>query len=543
MSMPAPTSQPTIDYTNKDFASLRQALLDLARYRLPEWTDRSPADLGMLLIDLFAYMGDVVLYYQDRIAGESFLHTARERRSVLHLLRLIGYELAPAVAATAELRLTFAPPPEGASRVVTVPHGAQFATKGGSAPLTFEYLGPDLTIHLDSDQVSRGAKDVRIYGGLPVRHSRAVPTEVLGSSTGEPNQRFTLSQRPLILDTLLLEVDEGAGFVPWDRQASLLYNTAADGSVTISDAGARDYAVQFDEDGAAWVIFGDGVYGRRPEARPNNVRATYHVGGGAEGNVPAGAISEARTRIPLLQAVTNPQPAAGGADPETIEHAVRFGPLSFRSGQRAVTLNDYVALAHQAGGVAKVRAVLASWNQVDLYVAPQGDALSGVPEDLRRRLIAYFEDKRMAGTFVNVRSATPVPVDIALDVVPRRNHRQEIVRQAAEATARELLSFRSVDFGQPLYLSDLYAAIEAVPGVHAVTVRRFRRRDSQQVLLSELGRYLPKGQIEKIDQPGLAELLQRTLQIEVPPEGRIDIGDFEIPVLGQIAVTVKESPR
>ena len=81
------SSAPAVDYTNKDFASLRQAMLALARYRLPEWTDQSPSDLGILLVDLFAYMGDVVLYYQDRIASESFLQTAGERRSVGHVRR------------------------------------------------------------------------------------------------------------------------------------------------------------------------------------------------------------------------------------------------------------------------------------------------------------------------------------------------------------------------------------------------------------------------------------------------------------------------
>ena len=107
------SDKPAIDYTDKDFASLRQALLELATFRLPEWTDRSPADLGMLLVDLFAYMGDVVSYYQDRIASESFLDTAVERRSILNLLRLIGYELAPPAAASAELTLVFNPPAAG----------------------------------------------------------------------------------------------------------------------------------------------------------------------------------------------------------------------------------------------------------------------------------------------------------------------------------------------------------------------------------------------------------------------------------------------
>src|SRR5262249_30110352 len=109
----AAADKPAIDYTDKDFDSPRQALRKLAAFRLPEWTDRSAADLGVLLVDLFAYMGDVVSYYQDRIASESFLDTAVERRSILNLLRLIGYELAPPAASNAELTLLFNPPASG----------------------------------------------------------------------------------------------------------------------------------------------------------------------------------------------------------------------------------------------------------------------------------------------------------------------------------------------------------------------------------------------------------------------------------------------
>src|SRR5206468_1758166 len=101
------------------------------------------------------------------------------------------------------------------------------------------------------------------------------------------------------------------------------------------------------------------------------------------------------TKIDQLDSVANPTAAAGGTDHESNEHAIRFGPLAFRSGQRAVTLSDYVTLAYQVDGVAKVRARNQEWNQVDLFIAPQGTMCSPVPEDLRRRIIAYFEDRRM----------------------------------------------------------------------------------------------------------------------------------------------------
>ena len=105
----------------------------------------------------------------------------------------------------------------------------------------------------------------------------------------------------------------------------------------------------------------------------NNIRATYSIGGGKAGNVPANTITVARTRIDLLDSVTNQLPAAGGADHEEIEHAKRVGPFAFRSGQRAVTLSDYIALAQQAGGVAKARGHAPNWNTTELYIAPEGD--------------------------------------------------------------------------------------------------------------------------------------------------------------------------
>lgn len=541
-------SIPTIDYTNKDFQSLRQAMLDLARYRLPEWTDQSPSDLGALLVDIFAYMGDVVLYYQDRIANEIFPETATERRSVLNLLRLVGYELAPPLPASAELTLVFKPPPGGGSPVVTVPQGALFssAPANGAAPQIFEYLDPDLDIDLTSDQVQARPDGKLVYSGLSVLQSNPQPATVIGSSTGEPNQMFSIPGSPVIRDTLLVEVNEGAGWITWDRRQSLLYDIADDGSVSLSNPESRDYYLQFDENDIGWVTFGDGTYGRRPPVGSNNIRATYRIGGGSAGNVPANSITKASTAIPLLDSVTNPLPAAGGADHESIDHAVRFGPLAYRSGQRAVTLSDYVALAQQAGGVAKVRAAAPNWNVIELYVAPQGDTLRPVPEELRRRLLAYFEDRRMAGTFVEILNATGVPIDLGMDLTYDQRYRPDAVRQAVEAAVEDLLAFENVDFGQPLYLSDVYGKVEAVPGVAAVTVTRFRRQDSPAVVFSSQLPQLGLAQITAAAAASgidLSGLIQRALQIDVATDGRIEIQEFEIPLLGTLDVQVEESTR
>lgn len=145
------SNRPYIDYTNKDYNSLRDALLALAREKFPDWTDHSANDPGVMLLELFAYMGDLILYYQDRIANESFLDTAVERSSVINLLRLIGYELRPAQPASVDLILLFKPDIETDAHIVTIDDKAEFKTTtgpGGGDPVSFRYVRQPLTIDL-----------------------------------------------------------------------------------------------------------------------------------------------------------------------------------------------------------------------------------------------------------------------------------------------------------------------------------------------------------------------------------------------------------
>ncbi len=537
------TVTPTIDYTNKDFVSLRAAMLDLAQYRLPEWTDRSPADLGMLMIDLFAYMGDVTLYYQDRIANESFLDTAIERRSVLHLLRLIGYELSTATPATAAVNITFKPPPQGGNSVVVIPSGTAFTTKATAITpaIAFAYLGADLSIDLSSNQVAPSVNPAGkwVYSGLPVTQSMAVPTEVIASSIGTANLRAALSSTPAIAATLVVEVNEGAGWVKWDRRANLIYDSGnPSGS---SGPTSRDYYLQFDENDVCYVCFGDGVNGMRPPVGLNNIRATYNVGGGAAGNVAASAISALGpgVSIALFDSVTNPQTAAGGADREDIAHAVSYGPLAFRSGGRAVTLTDYVALAQQAGGVAKVRGGSPSGNVIELYVAPAGDSLQPVPESMRLSLLSYFEDKRMAGVTLTILDANPAPIDVTIEVTPDRRYQANAVQAGVVAAIQSLLAYANVDFGQTLYLSDFYKAAEAVPGVVATYISQLTREQPSPTYPAGEAAAVFVQAAPAFQAVVLSASAQTATAFTIDGTGRIPIADFEIPVLGDLTVLMQ----
>uniref|UniRef100_UPI0035946E00 hypothetical protein n=1 Tax=Desulfococcus sp. TaxID=2025834 RepID=UPI0035946E00 len=281
-----------IDYTHKDYASLREAMLELAREKLPAWTDHSPSDLGVVLVELFAFMGDSLFYYMDRMVNESYLTTAVERRSVMHLLRLIGDELRQPLPASADLTLLF---DAAAAGLITLSPGTRFqaAPDAAGEPVRFEYIRDAVSIDLDALAVithTDGGAYKR-FSTLPVVQVDAAPAgETLGSSDGSAGQQYTLARSPLIDGTLTVDVDEGTGFRAWQQVETLLY----------SGPGDTHYTVRRDESGAAWVAFGDNQYGRTPRRGRNNLRAGYRVGGSLRGNVPAMTIVKAVTAVPSL---------------------------------------------------------------------------------------------------------------------------------------------------------------------------------------------------------------------------------------------------
>jgi hypothetical protein len=80
-----------VDYTSRDYYSLRDELIARVKARVNvvdanrQWTGEDPADFGVALIEAFAYMGDIVNYYIDRIANESYLPTATQRKNIINL--------------------------------------------------------------------------------------------------------------------------------------------------------------------------------------------------------------------------------------------------------------------------------------------------------------------------------------------------------------------------------------------------------------------------------------------------------------------------
>ena len=98
----------SIRYRVGTYASFRQAMIEAIARKpaLKRWTTRASDDYGIALLEMWAYLADILTFYQERIANEAFLRTARLRESVLRLASFVGYRPSSGVAATAYLAFT-----------------------------------------------------------------------------------------------------------------------------------------------------------------------------------------------------------------------------------------------------------------------------------------------------------------------------------------------------------------------------------------------------------------------------------------------------
>ncbi|MFL6017237.1 MAG: putative baseplate assembly protein [Gaiellaceae bacterium] len=134
---PEPAEAPAIDYLAKDYDSFRALMLDRLSLLAPGWTERTPADMGVALVELLAYVADELSYRQDAVATEAYLATARRRTSLRRHARLVDYVVHEGANARAWMRVAVA----GAG--VTVAKGTQLLTRVPDLPPVFEPGGPE----------------------------------------------------------------------------------------------------------------------------------------------------------------------------------------------------------------------------------------------------------------------------------------------------------------------------------------------------------------------------------------------------------------
>jgi uncharacterized phage protein gp47/JayE len=496
-----------IDYTSRDYVGYRTSLLNYASQVMPSWTSRSPADFGVVMVELFSYLGDIISFYQDRIQDESFLATATLRSSVMAIAQQLGY--VPYTAQPATGAVAFSPTPTLTSPLV-VPAGTQVISAfqpALDAPVFYETQS-DVTVPAYTTPVpavavqvtegrTQGSRPVTLYPATQLAPAVTAKVEDLGTSNGRPAQAFPLAKTPALLSTVRVILDDGTGGTEWTPANDFLLSLPTD----------QIFTVYTDDNGTTWVTFGDGTNGAIP---PNGMKVTanYRVGGGTYGNLPANSVVDLAAAIPGVQiaAAGGSSAMTGGADPESLDQIRANAPRAFRVQGRAVALSDYADLALNVQGVADAKAVGTSNTAVSIYViGPNNTALSQYQRDA---IAAYVQPLSLAGVTVTVFNGTLVPITIGTNGAPLqigvlpRYRRQNVILAVTQAV-QALFAPGLVSFGSRVSLSHLYETIQSTPGVDWATVNIMARGD------------LPLS-------TGLADILCR---------------DWEIPVAGSINVS------
>lgn len=162
----APAERVEIDYLAKDFDSFRQLMLERMAFYIPEWVERNPSDLGVTLVEVLAYAADYLSYYQDAVATEAYLDTARRRISVRRHTRLLDFRLQEGTNARTWVRFQIAgapdAPPSAAAGVAGVAEGS-FVLPAGSSLLSAANRVPTCLPRGSKDHQSAMAQEVLVF--------------------------------------------------------------------------------------------------------------------------------------------------------------------------------------------------------------------------------------------------------------------------------------------------------------------------------------------------------------------------------------------
>jgi hypothetical protein len=298
-----------------------------------------------------------------------------------------------------------------------------------------------------------------------------------------------------------------------------------------SDAFAREFVVEVEEDGRARLRFGDDVLGQRPEDGCA-FTAQYRIGNGSSGNVGAEAITHilvnsdnsalTPAELSAIKLVRNPLAARGGIDPETCEQVRAYAPQAFRRQERAVNAPDYADIAMRHPQIQKAAATVrwtGSWYTVYLTI----DRTQGLTVDkvFIQEMKAYMDCYRMAGYDIEISPPQYIALDIAADVCVKTGYYGADVKQVLLDTFsnRTLTGGQqgffhpdNFTFGQTVYLSRIYAVAMAIDGVDSIEFKKFQRFGKQA------NQELEQGKIEA----GRLEIVRLDNDPNFPEHGKID---------------------
>jgi hypothetical protein len=322
-------------------------------------------------------------------------------------------------------------------------------------------------------------------------HGETVSEILGGGDAGQRYQQFILRQPPLTY--VSAATPSGAVSTLELRVNDLLWHEAP--TLFGHDPQEHIYVSRTGDDGKTTVEFGDGVTGARLPSGQDNIRAKYRKGIGVDGLVKAGQLSSLLTRPLGIKSVTNPEDATGAQDRESLDDARTNAPLTVLTLDRAVSIQDYEDFSRAFAGVAKARAAW-TWDgqtkRVFVTVAGPNGAEIKPDSDTYINLLAALQKAGDPFVSLRVKSYRPAYFHFAGKVKVNPDYETDLVLASVEQTLRKQFSFDVRAFGQPVFSSEVIAAVQSVPGVVAEDLSKLYRADAPATLETRLLAALPE---------------------------------------------------
>ena len=484
--LPDSAKSDLINFAATDFETLRTELIRYIRASYPlDYQNFSESDLGMMLIELVAYMGAVMSMKADMLANENFISTAKNRNNVKKLLELLGIKLKGPISAGANAKLTLSQ--SAATSSTEIPISARSVTiqspeDGGQISYTLykvvngqiEDLNSTGAITLyesesDSETNQVWSNLVLLEGSLVAEEGYVVDNTI--------SKTIRLSEAPVIERSVNVFIQ--SNYVntsgAWTYSDNLFYESPT----------SRKFEIGYSNNYNANVVFGDGVNGA---LLPTNSQylITYRVGGGSRGNLKSEVINYGiNTTNSGDGVIENTSVATGGQDAESIDKAKKYAPLIFKTQNRLVTAQDYAVFAgsfiSSVGTAGKAKAVVrdafSSANVIDIYLLQVASdvQLQQATVQFKKELLTAIEEKKMLTDEIVIVDGVIRTLDLVVTV--RVDQSTLLNEEKVKANVRNIIldyfNVNSFDFEKPFIRTDLVRQILRNSEIRFATVDNF----------------------------------------------------------------------
>jgi hypothetical protein len=376
-----------LNYTQYDFDLLVSQLQERLSAS-DAWKDIYRSSTGSMLIEFLAYVTNMVMYNIERRAQETYIDTAQNLSSVKALVSLLKYEPKRKTSSVGNLKFTIS---SSLTKIVIIPKYTECTSVDNVKYLTNE-----------ESAIQKGQTEITVEGIQGTYATKEI------TSDGSLNQEYLLSNTSIensassTNPTLRVVVDG----TEWTKVSSFLNSTNT----------SKHYRVINELDDTVSILFGDNINGAAP-ASGNVVSIRYVISDGAEGNAAStGKITTLNDTIydedgntVSSISVTNTSSFLGGDDQEDIEEIRVEAPQVFKTGDRAVTKEDFVTIIKNQAGVADANV----WGENEEAEAAGVDAVQSMLNLVKMAIIlqewelpdSTFKDN-LADTIYNISMLT-----------------------------------------------------------------------------------------------------------------------------------------